>query len=73
MLLISEIFVPLALLCPVLLVDDSNRHQFACGARRGLQITFIQQRKNKDEATIAGEIIGSAGDESPLNGGGGKR
>lgn len=65
-LLISLVFVPVALLCGVLLIDDSNRHQFACGDRRGLQITLRQERKNtEDEQTIAGEIIGSAGDESP--------
>ena len=64
MLFISPVFVPVALLCVVLLIDDSNRHQFACGGRRGLQITLRQQRENKeDEAIIAGEIIGSAGDE----------
>lgn len=45
--LISEVFVPVALLCALLLIDDSNRHQFACGGRRGLQITFRQWRKNK--------------------------
>lgn len=68
-LLILLVFVPVALLCGVLLIDDSNRHQFACGDRRGLQITFRQERKNKeDEETIAGDVIGSAGDESPLHG-----
>lgn len=68
-LLISLVSVPVALFCGVLLIDDSNRHQFACGERRGLHITFRQERKNKeDEETIAGEIIGSAGDESPLGG-----
>lgn len=65
-LLISLVFVPVALLCGVLLIDDSDRHQFACGDRRGLQITFREERKNKeDEETITGEIIGAAGDESP--------
>lgn len=69
-LFISPVFVPVALLRALLLIDDGNRHQFACGGRRGLQITFRQQREKKeDEATITGEIIGSAGDQSPLKGG----
>lgn len=35
-------------------------------------MTFRQERKNKeDEETMAGEITGSAGDKSPLDGGSG--
>lgn len=43
----SAFFLPAALLCRVLLINDCNRHQFACGGRRGLQITVTHRQKKK--------------------------
>lgn len=64
---ISLFFVPATLLCGVLLVDDCNRHQFAWRWQTGITNHNLSHTHKEGEKTMAGQIGGSGGDESPLD------
>lgn len=59
----SLFFVPATILCGVLLIDDCNRHQFACGGRQGLLITHTKRRWEDNGR----QIRGFGGEKSPLH------